>query len=332
MDNVCVLGSGSWATAIVKILLEHKDTHVNWWVREPEIRQSLLNYGINYRYLSEAELDMENVTVIEDINEAVASSDLVFMVIPSAFAAKSLSELRPELFLGRNWVSATKGLIAPGDLTVTQFLATQHHVPQECLSVVSGPTHAEEVARKRLSYLTVASKNSQLVEYVRSLMGCRFVVTIDSEDVEGIEYATAMKNVYALGLGIAYGMGLGDNMQAVLVTSAIKEMMLFLEHHVPMESRRGTDSVYLGDLLVTCYSHHSRNRMFGTMIGQGYSVKAAQLEMNMVAEGYYAVESLERLREKSGLKMPLVQAVYEILYKAVPPQVMMRKVGEILLR
>lgn len=332
MNNVCVLGSGSWATAIVKILLEHKETHVNWWVREPEIRQSICDFGVNYRYLSEAELDRDHLTVYEDINEAVAASELVCMVIPSAFAAKSLSGLRPELFLGRNWVSATKGLIAPDDLTVTQFLAREYHVPQNCLAVVSGPTHAEEVARKRLSYLTVASKNADLVACVRSLMGCRYVVTIESEDVEGIEYATAMKNVYALGLGIAYGMGLGDNMQAVLVTSAIKEMQYFLETLAPLESRCGTDSVYLGDLLVTCYSHHSRNRMFGSMIGQGYSVKAAQLEMNMVAEGYYAVASLERLREQSGLKLPLIQAVYETLYKGLPPQVLMRKVGEILLQ
>lgn len=332
MNNICVLGSGSWATAIVKILLEQDETQVNWWVREPEIRRSLNEYGFNYRYLSDAELNMEHVTVYEDINEAVASSSIVMMVIPSAFAAKSLSGIHRDLFQGRQWVSATKGLIAPDDLTVTQYLGREFGVKEENLAVVSGPTHAEEVARKKLSFLTVASHNPNLVEVVRSLMGCRFVVTIDSEDMEGIEYATAMKNVYALGLGVAFGMGQGDNMQAVLVTSALKEMMRFLDIMVPMPERRSSDSVYLGDLLVTCYSKHSRNRMFGSMIGQGYSVKAAQLEMNMVAEGYYAVASLERLREKIGLKMPLVQAVHEIVYKEVPPQVLMRKIGEIMLK
>lgn len=330
MNQVSVLGSGSWATALVKILIEHQETRVHWWVREPEIRHSLQEFGYNERYLSNAELDMERISVYEDINEAVSNSTMVLMVIPSAFAARSLSELRPELFLGRDWISATKGMISPEDLTITQFLQQHHNVPEGRIAVVSGPTHAEEVARKRLSYLTVGSLNQELVEAVRGLMQCRYVQTIASADVQGIEYATAMKNIFSLGIGIAYGMGLGDNMQAVLVCSAIKEMRIFLEALVPMPEREGVDSVYLGDLLVTCYSKHSRNRMFGSMIGQGYSVKAAQLEMNMVAEGYYAVESIERIRAAKGLKMPLVQAVYEVLYKNLPPHVLMRKVGEIL--
>lgn len=330
MNTVSVLGSGSWATAIVKVLQEHPETVINWWVREPDIRAGLAEYGINNRYLSNAEFDMSRINVYEDINEAVEPTDLVYMVIPSAFAKKSLSELRPELFLDRDWVSATKGMISPEDLTITQFLHKEHHVPTARLGVVSGPTHAEEVAYKRLSYLTVASETPALVDRVMAMMQCRYVNTKASTDVQGIEYATAMKNIYALGLGIAYGMGLGDNMQAVLVASAVKEMQLFLEELVPLESRVGTDTVYLGDLLVTCYSKHSRNRMFGSMIGQGYSVKSAQLEMNMVAEGYYAVESINRIRKAHNLTLPLVQGVYEVLYNNLPPHVLMRKVGEIL--
>lgn len=330
MNQVTVLGSGSWATAIVKILQEQKDTHINWWVRESEIRTGLTEFGYNVRYLSGAELDMDRITVFDNINKAVEPSSVVFMVIPSAFAKNSLADLRPRLYQNRDWVTATKGLIAPDDLTVTQFLQQYHQVSEDHLAVVSGPTHAEEVARKRMSYLTVASSNQELVERVRGLVQCHFVSTVASSDVNGIEYATALKNIYALGIGTAFGMGLGDNMQAVLVSSSLKEMKYFLDSLVPLTERQITDTVYAGDLLVTCYSKHSRNRMFGSMIGQGYSVRAAQLEMNMVAEGYYAVDSIERIRKANNLTLPIAQAVYEVLYKNVPPHILMRKMGQLL--
>lgn len=330
MNNVTVLGSGSWATAIVKILLVQKDTHVNWWVREPEIRQSLQEFGYNKLYLSNAELAMSQVTVFDDINQAVAASPIVFLVIPSAFCAASLSALAPELVQSRKWVSATKGLIMPEDLSITQYLTQHLGIPQSQIAVVSGPTHAEEVARKKLCYLTVASSNSCLVDEVRQYTTCHFVKTLASCDVLGIEYSTALKNVYALALGIAHGLGLGDNMQAVLVTSAAREMTSCLESLVPTQERCVLDSVYLGDLLVTCYSQHSRNRLFGSMIGRGYSIKAAQVEMSMVAEGYYAVVGLEHLRQRHGLNLPIVQGTYSILYENVPPQIMLRKMGELL--
>lgn len=330
MNQICVLGSGSWATAIVKVLLEQKETHVNWWVREADIRDGLSTYGYNVRYLSTAELDMSRVAVYANINQAVEASDTVMMVIPSAFAKNSLADLRPRLFQNRDWVNATKGLIAPDGLTMTQFLKEYHRVPEERLAVVSGPTHAEEVARKRLSYLTVVSGNAELREKVRSLIHCRYVDVVDSTDMNGIEYATALKNIYALGIGIAFGMGMGDNLQAVLATSALREMQLFLDTFAPMPNRPITDNVYLGDLLVTCYSQHSRNRMFGSMIGQGYSVHSAQLEMNMVAEGYYAVESIQKLCDSRELYLPIVRAVYEVLYLNLPPHVLIRKAGELL--
>ena len=327
-----VIGSGSWATAIVKILLENESAHVNWWVREPEIRQSLEQYGSNVRYLSGAEFDMKRLHVFEDINEVVSQSDDLFFVVPSAYAAGAFDQIRPELYEGRNWITATKGLIASYDYTMTQYLHHKYNVSYDNMAVMSGPTHAEEVAQRKLSYLTVGSLNDKLIEHVRRIITGVFVTTSPSHDIEGIEYAAALKNVYAIAIGVAHGLGLGDNLIAVLVSSAVREMSRFLEAMAPSSDgkRHMTETVYLGDLLVTCYSQYSRNRMFGQMIGLGYTTKGAQLEMNMVAEGYYAVACLENLREKAGLVMPILQAVYGVLYNDIPPRFMLRKIDQLI--
>lgn len=327
-----VIGSGSWATAIVKILLEGKNAQVNWWVREPEIREGLERFGCNPRYLSGAEFDMSRLNVYEDINEVVEKSDDLFFVVPSAYAAGAFAQIRPELYEGRNWVTATKGLIAKYDMTITQYLNQKYNVSYDRLAVMSGPTHAEEVAQRKLSYLTVGSLNDRLIEHVRKIITGPFVTTAMSHDIEGIEYSAALKNVYAIAIGTAHGLGLGDNLIAVLVSSAVREMSKFLEHMAPSTDgkRHMTETVYLGDLLVTCYSQYSRNRMFGQMIGLGYTTKGAQLEMNMVAEGYYASECLEHLRDRIGITMPLLQAVYGVLYNNLPPRFMLRKIDQLL--
>lgn len=324
-----VLGSGSWATAVVSILLEETDYEINWWVREPEIVESVQKEGINQLYLREAQLDSKRLNVSSDIHDVVKKSDDVYVVIPSAFVASSLGGLSLREIRKKNWISATKGLITIDNLTVTQYLEQHYGVPTSQLAVVSGPSHAEDVARKNQTFLTVASTNEELIERVRQMLACRFITTTSSNDLHGIEYAAALKNVYAIGMGIAKGMGLGDNMMAVLVASAVKEMRYFLQEIYPVEHRDVSDYAYMGDLLVTCYSQFSRNRTFGQMIGHGYSIASAQHEMNMVAEGYYAVECLERIREQHDLDMPLLQAVYGILYCKVPPRVMNRKIAKI---
>lgn len=324
-----VLGSGSWATAIVKILLEQKEQVINWWVREPEIRESLEKDGNNSLYLTEAELDVSRLRVSGDINQVVADSDDLFVVIPSAYVASALGGVSLKQIRNKNWVSATKGLVSIDNSTITQYLGFHFGVEASRLAVVSGPSHAEEVAQKKPCYLTIASKNAELAARVQEMIRCGFVRTSLSSDVQGIEYATALKNVYAVAIGMAKGAGLGDNMIAVLVSSAVREMSEFLQYRVPMENRCMDDFVYLGDLLVTCYSQYSRNRTFGQMVGHGYSIASAQHEMNMVAEGYYASECLERLREQSDLDMPILQAVYGILYRKVPPRVMLRSIGKI---
>ena len=324
-----VLGSGSWATAIVKILLENKEETINWWVRESEIRESLNNEGYNALYLTEAELDVSRLVISEDINQVVENSDDVFIVIPSAYVAGALGGLSLKTIRKRNWISATKGLVSIKNQTVTQYLKSHFGVDPQRIAVVSGPSHAEEVAQKKLCYLTIASLNQELAHNVESMIHCGFVNTCLSTDVEGIEYATALKNVYAVAMGMVKGAGLGDNLIAVLVSSAVREMSLFLNQNAPSTDRCMDDFVYLGDLLVTCYSQYSRNRTFGQMVGHGYSIASAQHEMNMVAEGYYAAECLERLREQSDLDMPILQAVYGILYRKVPPRVMLRSISRI---
>ena len=325
-----VLGSGSWATAIVKILLESGHKEIAWWVREPEARETITTQGYNPIYLTEAELDPARLRVSGDIREVVEMCDDIFVVIPSVYVASALSNITLKVLRSRNWISATKGLVSIGNLTVTQYLQHHYGVDPSRLAIVSGPSHAEEVARKRLCYLTVGSSNEDLQKHVTDLINCSFVKSSTSFDVNGIEYAAALKNVYAVAMGIARGMGLGDNLIAVFVASAVREMRYFLNQVSPMNDRDVTGYAYLGDLRVTCYSQFSRNRTFGQMIGHGYSIASAKQEMNMVAEGYYAVEGLERIREAHELELPILQAVYSILYRDVPPRVLMRNIGKIM--
>ncbi len=311
--NIAVLGSGSWATAIVKIATQ-THTKVYWWVRGQEIVQAVESFGHNPLYLRSCELDRERIIVSSDLKMIVSKATDIILVIPAAFVAGSLQSLCPKDFEGKRIICATKGIIPQTNQIVADYIRDYFNVRDENQAVISGPSHAEEIAQERLTYLTVGSCNDEFAKQVAEGLKCRFVKTTTSSDIRGIEYGAVMKNIYALAAGIARGAGYGDNFVAVLIANAAQEMEAFLAVAAPQE-RDTNRFVYLGDLLVTAYSQHSRNRTFGQMIGQGYSVKSAQLEMAMVAEGYYAAECIDKANRSIGVSLPIARAVYEILYE-----------------
>lgn len=311
--NIAVLGSGSWATAIVKIATQ-THTKVYWWVREQEIVQAVESFGHNPLYLRSCELDRERIIVSSDLKMIVSKATDIILVIPAAFVAGSLQSLCPKDFEEKRIICATKGIIPQTNQIVADYIRDYFNVRDENQAVISGPSHAEEIAQERLTYLTVGSCNDEFAKQVAEGLKCRFVKTTTSSDIRGIEYGAVMKNIYALAAGIARGAGYGDNFVAVLIANAAQEMGAFLAVAAPQE-RDTNRFVYLGDLLVTAYSQHSRNRTFGQMIGQGYSVKSAQLEMAMVAEGYYAAECIDKANRSIGVSLPIARAVYEILYE-----------------
>ncbi len=322
-----VFGSGSWATAVAKIVLEHPDTTINWWIREPEIIEGIKETGHNPIYLSEIYFDTKQINFSNDISEVIKKSDDLLFVVPSAFLDDSLQGITPEMLKGKNIHSAIKGVVLQTNQIVADYFHDKFDVDYDRISIISGPSHAEETAQQKLTYLTVASQNNELANYVAEFIQCRYVKTVVSDDIHGIEYAAVLKNIYALAAGICKGLGYGDNLFAVLISNAMQEMDVFINELHPMDYRQLERFPYLGDLLVTAYSQHSRNRTFGAMIGFGYSVKGAQLEMKMIAEGYYATKCIEKIREKLGIGMPIVEATYKILYEGLSAR---RVMGELL--
>lgn len=312
--KIAIFGSGSWATAIVKIASEtHKKVY--WWVREEEIVEGVTKYNHNPLYLSQCELDTNKIKVSNDIKKVIGSADNLLFVIPSAFFARSIRELSPEDFKDKSVISAIKGIVPETNQIVAQYLRDTYQVSYANQAVISGPSHAEEIAKENLTYLTVGSQNSLLAKHIADKFKCRYVNTTTSSDMEGIEYVGILKNIYALAVGICKGLGFGDNFISVVVANGLQEMDNFLEICAPMPERNVNNLAYLGDLLVTAYSQHSRNRTFGQMIGSGYSVSSAQLEMRMVAEGYYAANCIHVLNKEHNAQIPIADAVYRILYK-----------------
>lgn len=325
LQRIAVVGSGSWATALVKVF-SGNGCQVDWYVREPEIRESVTKYGRNCLYLSDIELDDTNIRIYDNVNEALQTASVVVMVVPAAFLKVTTDLISVDLKT-KYIFSAIKGIVPSENVTVTQYLNQHYGIPTNQLGVISGPTHAEEVALGRLSYLTVALKSAEARQKMCRSLSCHYVRTIESEDVHGIEYAGVLKNIIALCTGIAHGLGYGDNFTAVLVSNGLQELDRFISQAQP-EERNTALSAYMGDLLVTCYSQFSRNRTFGTMIGKGYSVTSAKLEMNMIAEGYYAAECMHAINAQYGIDMPISNAVYNILYEHIAPAIELRLLSE----
>ncbi len=316
LGRISILGSGSWATAIAKMTLEHAPGIV-WYMRRPEVVDDFRRLEHNPSYLTGVHFDTSRILFTTDINEAVRESQTMVFVTPSPYLKNHLRKLRLKLS-DHNIVTAIKGIIPDDELVPSEYFRQVFHVPDDHLAVIGGPSHAEEVAMGRLTYLTLGSANAELAQALSDFLASSYVKTKTSSDVVGIEYASVLKNVYAIAAGICVGLKYGDNFQAVLLANATQEMNRFLRAVYPLP-RDIHDSVYLGDLLVTGYSNFSRNRVFGTMIGKGYSVKNAQIEMEMIAEGYYGTKCMKEINRLFHVNMPILDAVYNILYERIAP-------------
>ncbi|MEK9603658.1 MAG: NAD(P)H-dependent glycerol-3-phosphate dehydrogenase [Flavobacteriaceae bacterium] len=320
--KIAVLGGGSWATALVKILSENK-RKVGWYVRNPVNAEFIKTHRHNPNYLSAATLKTKRLKISSDINQVVSEANLLIVAIPSAFLSQELEKLDQTLD-DKIIFSAVKGVVPESMLIVGEHFNKKYNIPMEKIGVIVGPSHAEEVAMERLSYLTIACMDNNLAKAMASMLKTPYIRTAVSNDTIGTEYASMLKNIYAIASGIAHSLGYGDNFQSVLMSNAIREMKRFIKDVYKMK-RNINNSAYLGDLLVTGYSVFSRNRTFGSMIGKGYTVKAAQMEMRMIAEGYYATRSAKTINQKYNSSIPIIDAVYSILYENKNPEKIFKK-------
>ncbi len=326
--KIAIIGGGSWATALVKILSE-SEVKIHWWMKNRESVKHIENLGINPRYLSAVKINLKKVKPTHDIRLAIEGADMVILAVPAAFIKEILITLPKNIFDKKIIVSSIKGMIPSENILVTEYIERNFKVKRDNLCVICGPCHAEEVALEKKSYLTIAGSSESVGMKVATILTCRFVKTSYVADLFGTEYCAVMKNIIAIGCGIAHGLSYGDNFQAVLVANAMQEIKRFVNTIYPLE-RDFEASAYLGDLLVTTYSQFSRNRTLGNMIGRGYTVKSAQMEMNMVAEGYWAVKSIWEINKKFNVNMPITNAVYHVLYEKISPAVEIRILEDIL--
>jgi len=341
-----IIGSGSWATALVKILTDNNQ-HVNWWIRNNDIVQHIYKRKHNPHYLSSAYFDISLLNLSGDINATIEQSDVILIAVPSAYIKEVLDAVQPELLKNKKILSAVKGIVPDVDVLLNEYLLFEFGIPLEDYFALLGPCHAEEVAGEKLSYLTFSGVDAGLTHQIAACFKTEYINTITNRDIIGVQYAAVLKNIYALGAGIAHGLEYGDNFLSVYIANSADEMAGFLRtvgiqhivvgEHLQMDPytlRKDINyaaSVYLGDLLVTCYSPYSRNRTFGAMIGKGYTVQSAQLEMNMVAEGYYASRCIYNINKKIGADMPIAEVVYKILWERSRPAEGFYKIEEVMI-
>jgi glycerol-3-phosphate dehydrogenase (NAD(P)+) len=340
-----IIGSGSWATALAKILTDHK-TQVNWWIRNEKLISHLQKRHHNPQYLSSVYFDISLLNISNSVAEVIGQSDCLLIAVPSAFIADCIKGLSNTSFENKKILSAIKGILPDQNLLLNEYLKNEFDVELNDYFTVMGPCHAEEIAAEKLSYLTFSGKDEKIARDIASYFSTEYINTIVNNDVYGVQYAAVLKNIYALGAGIAHGLEYGDNFLSVLIANCADEMAGFLRKvgitHIEVgvheientpdhkKSANYAASVYLGDLLVTCYSLFSRNRTFGNMIGKGYSVKSAQLELNMVAEGYNASKCLYLINKKLGADMPIAETIYKILWENVKAGEGMKLIEEFL--
>ena len=316
-----VIGSGTWATAIVKILLEQEDRKVNWWVRSDEVREGLQAKGRNPKYLPSVQFDRKRLNVSGDLAQVVADSDYLFLVVPSAYIADTLEQLPKSAYKGKKSISAIKGVLPTRRTSVSVYLENTLKVKRNDICVITGPTHAEEASRKMPTFLTMASNSPTLAIEVEQMMRCDYLHTTHTSDILAVERVGLTKNIYAIAAGICQGLGYGDNLNAVMVSAAMRELGNLLKVY-PAIHRNIADNCYLGDLMVTCWSHHSRNRRLGEMIAQGVKLEDIFAKMGTVPEGYFSAQNYHELALMIGRtdEIPIVEAVYRILYEDADPK------------
>ncbi len=324
-SRVAILGNGSWATALAKVLLINQP-HINWYIRRREAINEFRTLGKNPDYLSNVRFDTNRIRFSNDINEIISESDIIVLAIPSPYVKATLNKVKRSM-RQKLIISAVKGMIPEENMIITDYLKHKFHVPYSNLAVIAGPCHAEEIALERLSYLTIGCEDLVMAKKAAELFETDFVRTCISDDVAGLEYSSVMKNIYAIAAGLCYGLHYGDNFQSILIANAIQEIdrfvMAFDNRHRNIDA-----SGYLGDVLVTAYSKFSRNRQFGQLIGLGYSVKAAQIEMEMVAEGYYGTKCIHEANTHAQVRLPIAEAMYQILYNHQSPTIAIKELTQ----
>ncbi len=325
-NRIGIVGGGSWATALAKVL-QNQSKKINWFIRRQEIIDSIRNFGHNPDYLSSTEFNSSLLYLSNDLEDIIERSDIIIFGIPAAFLHKQLEGIDPKLLNEKIIISAIKGIVPEYNAVVSHYFNTIYNTPAQNFGMIAGPCHAEEVVMDKLSYITLASKNSDITTLMSDLFSTRNIKVTVSSDVEGIEYASVLKNIYAVAAGISVGLGYGDNFLSVLTIGAILELRRFLDaiNHCKRDINL---SSYSGDIIVTSYSQFSRNRAFGNLIGKGYSVNYSRIEMKQVAEGYYAAKCMTEINEKYGVDMPIVNTVFNILYRNVSPAIEMRKLAD----
>ena len=323
IGKICVIGGGTWGTAIAKMVLMNQK-HLNWFMRSNDQIEGFYKLGHNPTYLTNVKFNLAQITFYSNIERAIKESDTVIIAVPSPYVKQYFRRIWNSTFKGKFMVSALKGIIPNDNMVMSEYLADNFKIPLEDIGVLSGPCHAEEVALERLSFLTVASSDQDKASLLAESISSRILKTKVSNDVVGIELSAVLKNIYAIAAGICQGLQYGDNFQAVLMSNCSNEMAHFLDSVVPME-RNITEQHYLGDMMVTSYSQFSRNRTLGTMIGKGYSVKTAQLEMEMIAEGYYGAKCIYELNDRFKVDIPIVDTVYKILHEKMNPKVAVKR-------
>lgn len=313
-SKCAVIGYGSWGTAIVKILQEN-ETKVGWYVSNQSVREGIETDSLNPKYLSTAELKVDRLDIFNDINH-IEQYDVVIFATPSAFLIELLNGLTVSIE-DKFIISAIKGIVKDESgnfVTIAEYFHDHYNIPYSQIGILTGPCHAEEVAMERLSYLNMVCTNENNAMLLANKFSTSFIKMNTLSDIYGTEYSTVLKNIYALAVGICKGLNYGDNFIAVLITNAAREIKRFLDESYPFDRDINT-SAYLGDLLVTSYSQFSRNRSFGYMIGQGYSILSAKRELNMIAEGYYGTSCIQEINKIKRIEMPIADSVYNILYK-----------------
>ncbi len=320
--RVAVIGGGSWATAIAKMLLENEE-NINWYLRSDSNIKRFMHLHHNPGYLSTVFFDTNRINFYSDINKVVKNSEILVFAVPSPFLKSHLEKLTVKIS-NKIVVSAIKGIVPDENMVIGEYFEKFFNVPKDRFAVIAGPCHAEEVAMEHLSYITIGCNNRETARAISQLFECRYINASITEDAYGAEYSSVMKNIIAIACGICHGLKFGDNFQAVLVSNGIQEIGRFLDAVSPMNSRDTKASLYLGDLMVTAYSQFSRNRTFGTMIGRGYSVKNAMMEMIMIAEGYYGVKCIKEMNQEYNVVMPITESVYNIIYERISPAIEMK--------
>ena len=334
-QTIGIIGSGSWATAIAKIVTDNGNS-INWWVRKPEHINYFQKRHHNPQYLRNAYFDVSKIQFSEDVKKVVAASDIIVIAVPSIYVENSLLGVDANLLKGKKVISAVKGVMPKLNILLDQYLAEKFDFPLSDYFTLLGPSHAEEVAAEQLSYLTFSGINGESTNQIAAYFKNEYINTVVNDDIHGVQYASIVKNIFALGAGIAHGLEYGDNFLSVYIANAANEMRQLLKA-IMIQNEQVSDkvnysaSVYLGDLLVTCYSLHSRNRTFGNMIGKGYSVRAAELEMNMVAEGYNACKCIVAINENLKAPIPIIQSIYKILWEGMEPEMAFKEIEQILI-